>query len=448
MTGIRMKEYSKTFCPYPWITLMTQPSGTLSWCCVARDQLKVDNDKMPMERQNHVINMNKGDSIESAWNSNHMRDVRKQMIEGEVVKGCEHCYDLEEMGYPSFRQNYIRDWFEYSPHGDKIHEIIAKSIENDYFVDEAPMYLDFRLGNMCNLKCRMCQPQNSSQIQKEYAKIERESPEDAQFIKDNFTWGQFMDELTPWQDDPEFLRQVEEWLPSVVKLYFTGGEPTIIERVYWIMEKCVELGIAKDIELVFNSNMTNIQKRFIDLVEQFKSVLMCISVDAYGHENEYIRGASHWSKVEENLRTYCASDTVGSILFSPVLQIYNILTIDKLLDFCEQLEEEYGREIFVTFLICDYPTSLDFRNCPDNVREVAANRLEEWLGRSKILVKREQNEQSIRATINALKDNRKDNGRQELMTFQKYTQLLDTKRRESMKDALPELWELMYGTRD
>ena len=59
------------------------------------------------------------------------------------------------------------------------------------------------------------------------------------------------------------------------------------------MEKCVEMGIAKDIDLVFNSNMTNVQKRFINLVEQFKSVLMCVSVDAYGSENEYIRGASH-----------------------------------------------------------------------------------------------------------------------------------------------------------
>ena len=306
------------------------------------------------------------------------------------------------------------------------------------------MYLDFRLGNMCNLKCRMCQPQNSSQINKEYVKIEQADPESAQFIKDNFTWGQFAENITPWQDDPEFLRQVEEWLPGVNKLYFTGGEPTIIERVYWIMEKCVEMGIAKDIELVFNSNMTNIQARFINLVEQFKNVLMCISVDAYGHENEYIRGASHWSQVEKNLRKYCASDVIGTVLFSPVIQIYNILTINKLLDFCEELELEYGREVFVTFLICDYPTSLDFRNCPDNVREVAAERLEAWLSSSKVLSKRQENVQSINATIKALKENRKENWRQELITFQKYTDLLDKTRDESMQQALPELWNLMY----
>ena len=431
------KDYGKTFCPYPWIHVMTQPTGTVSWCCVARDNFKNDDGTM--------VDLNKGDKIESVWNNDHMRKIRRQMLDGEAVHGCNHCYDLEDMGFPSYRTNYIRDWFEYSGKGDEIVERIEKSKNNDYRVEEPPMYLDFRLGNMCNLKCRMCQPQNSSQINKEYVKIEASNPQAGQFIKDNFTWGQFAENITPWQDDPEFLRQVEEWLPGVNKLYFTGGEPTIIERVYWIMEKCVELGIAKDIELVFNSNMTNIQARFINLVEQFKNVLMCISVDAYGHENEYIRGASHWSQVEKNLRKYCASDVIGTVLFSPVIQIYNILTINKLLDFCEELELEYGREVFVTFLICDYPTSLDFRNCPDNVRKVAAERLEAWLAESRVLVKRPENVQTINATIKALNENRKDNWRQELITFQKYTNLLDKTRDESMQEALPELWNLMYG---
>ena len=430
------KDYSKTFCPYPWIHVMTQPTGTISWCCVARDNFKDDEGKM--------VDLNRGHKIEDVWNSNHMRKIRQEMIEGTVVKGCEHCYDLEDMGFPSYRTNYIRDWFEYSEKGEEIHERIEKSITNNFRVEEPPMYLDFRLGNMCNLKCRMCQPQNSSQIQKEYAKMETADPKSADFVKENFTWGQFADHITPWQDDPEFLRQVEDWLPGVNKLYFTGGEPTIIERVYWIMEKCVELDIAKDIELVFNSNMTNIQKRFLDLVEQFKNVLMCISVDAFGHENEYIRGASHWSRVDKNLRKYCASDVIGTVLFSPVIQIYNILTITKLLDFCEELEIEYGRQVFVTFLICDYPTSLDFRNCPDQVREVAAGRLEEWLKRSKVLANRPENVQTINATIKALRENRKDNWRQELMTFEKYTNLLDNTRDESMEEAFPELHNLLY----
>ena len=168
-------EYSKTFCPYPWIHVMTQPTGTVSWCCVARDNFKNDDGSM--------FDLNKGDRIESVWNNDHMRKIRKQMLDGEVVKGCEHCYDLEDMGFPSYRTNYIRDWFEYSDRGEEIVKRIEQSKRNGHRVEDPPMYLDFRLGNMCNLKCRMCQPQNSSQINKEYVKMEKADPEAGQFIE-------------------------------------------------------------------------------------------------------------------------------------------------------------------------------------------------------------------------------------------------------------------------
>lgn len=430
-------EYSKTFCPYPWIHVMTQPTGTVSWCCVARDNFKNDDGTM--------FDLNKGDQIASVWNGAHMRKIRYQMLNGEQVKGCNHCYDLEDMGFPSYRTNYIRDWFEYSGRGPEIIDRIEKSRENGYIVEEPPMYLDFRLGNMCNLKCRMCQPQNSSQINKEYVKIEASDPQAGKFIKDNFTWGQFAEHVTPWQDDPEFLKQVELWLPDVTKLYFTGGEPTIIERVYWIMEKCVAMGVADRIELVFNSNMTNIQDRFINLVEKFKKVLMCFSVDAHGSLNEYIRGSSHWEQTDRNVRRYCESSVVGSLLFSPVIQVYNILNITELLDYCEELEQSYGREIFLTFLICDYPRSLDFRILPDNVRQEAIKKLEAWKPTSKILMNRENNVQSLDALINALKEKRHDDWQEQLSIFEEYTKLLDVTRGENFQASVPELWNLLYG---
>ena len=98
----------------------------------------------------------------------------------------------------------------------------------------------------------------------------------------------------------------------------------------------------------------------------------------------------------------------------------------------------------MTFLICDYPTSLDFRNCPDQVREVAIGRLEQWLQTSEILAKRDINIQTVTATINALKERRHENWRQELVTFSKYTQMLDNERNEKMEDAFPELHNLLY----
>jgi hypothetical protein len=109
------------------------------------------------------------------------------------------------------------------------------------------------------------------------------------------------------------------------------------------------------------------------------------------------------------------------------------------------LEQEYQREIHLTFLICDYPRSLDFRNLPDSVRTVAAERLEQWIPTSRILVKRENNLQAINALIRALKENRHGDWEKQLAIFKKYTSILDKQRNESMSGAIPELWELMYG---
>ncbi|SVC70619.1 uncharacterized protein METZ01_LOCUS323473, partial [marine metagenome] len=114
---------------------MTQPTGTVSWCCVSRDNFKNDDGTM--------FDLNKGDRIETVWNNDHMRKIRKQMLDGEVVKGCEHCYDLEDMGFPSYRTNYIRDWFEYSGRGEEIVKRIEKSKRNGFRVEDSPMYLDF-----------------------------------------------------------------------------------------------------------------------------------------------------------------------------------------------------------------------------------------------------------------------------------------------------------------
>ena len=79
---------------------MTQPSSTVNFCCVANGQIKNDDGS--------ILMLNKGDDISTVWNNNHYRKIRRQMIEGEQVEGCEPCYDLEKLSIPSYRENYIK----------------------------------------------------------------------------------------------------------------------------------------------------------------------------------------------------------------------------------------------------------------------------------------------------------------------------------------------------
>ena len=77
-----------------------------------------------------------------------MRKTRQQMLDGEVVKGCEHCYDLEDMGFVT-EQTMTEIGLNTVIEVKKLFQRIEQSKRNGYRVEE-PMYLDFRLGNMCN----------------------------------------------------------------------------------------------------------------------------------------------------------------------------------------------------------------------------------------------------------------------------------------------------------
>jgi|TARA_B100001093_G_C26845671_1_gene1022670 sulfatase maturation enzyme AslB (radical SAM superfamily) len=441
-----MKDYSKTFCPYPWIHVMTQPSGTVNFCCVANGQIKTDDSFMEFDgmQTGDVLLLSKGGDMRDVWNSKHYKHIRRQMDTGERVIGCEPCYELEDLGIPSYRENYIKDWMGFHRNADEIERIIDKSRENDYHVDEPPQYLDFRLGTLCNLRCRMCQSQNSSAIYKELKDDELYTQEERDFVVKHTHWNDFSDYTQPWFDTPEFLEAVEEWLPNVNRLYFTGGEPTIIQRTYWILEKCVELGIAKDIDLVFNSNMTNIQPRFIDLLAKFRDVLMCLSVDGYAQYNEYIRSGSTWTVVDKHIKDYATSEVVGNILFSPVVQIYNILNITDLLDYAEEITKFSGRRIDISFLMNNYPKCLDIRNLPKHVRVEGQKRLRNWLNTSKYFKDDERNLATVEGIIKALEDeNVNADAEKQMQIFKEYTELLDNKRDQSFKDSIPDLWRML-----
>jgi MoaA/NifB/PqqE/SkfB family radical SAM enzyme len=290
----------------------------------------------------------------------------------------------------------------------------------------------------------MCQSQNSSAIYKELKDEELYTQEERDFVVATTHWGDFSDYTIPWFDEPDFLATVEEWLPNVNRLYFTGGEPTIIQRVYWILEKCVEMDIAKDIDLVFNSNMTNIQPRFLDLVVKFRDVLMCLSVDGYDTTNEYIRSGSTWSIVDKHIREYANSDVVGNILFSPVVQIYNILNITDLLDYAEEITNASGRRIDISFLMNNYPKCLDIRNLPKNIRDEAKTRLHNWLNTSTYFADDERNKQTVLGIINALGDDQvNEDAEQQMEIFKQYTELLDNKRDQSIIKSLPDLYNLL-----
>jgi MoaA/NifB/PqqE/SkfB family radical SAM enzyme len=212
----------------------------------------------------------KDDFIKEAWNSQDMKTIRLAMIDGKQIEGCSVCYDQEANGRTSNRQHSIQEW-SWRLGNEGLNKLITEAIENNGHLDSEPVYLDLRLGNLCNLKCRMCNPWNSSQIVKEHESLAQDSAYSEVWRK---TFGKFpvtvMDDQQ-WFDHDILWDQVISLIPTLKKVYMTGGEPTLIKNNFKFMKACIEQG-RTDIVLFFNTNCTNINKQFLELISQFKQV--------------------------------------------------------------------------------------------------------------------------------------------------------------------------------
>ena len=163
--------------------------------------------------------------------------------------------------------------------------------------------------------------------------------------------------------------------------------------------------------------------------------------------NTYIRGGSTWSVIDEHIRDYATSDIVGSILFSPVIQIYNILDITKLFDYAEEITKYSGRRIDISCLLNNYPKCLDMRNLPKDIRDEAIKRLQDWLVTSKYFAEDERNLATVQGIIRALGDDEvNDDAEKQMQLFKEYTELLDKKRNQSLKESAPDLYRMLKWT--
>ena len=431
-----MKRYSKTFCVYPWMHQTTTPTGRIRFCCVAHDVDVCHKDGTPMELGR--------ETFQDAWNSDYVRNVRRRMIEGKPVKGCEVCYQQEATGKVSYRQRHNQEW-KTRLSAEYIERIVDDSIEDDFRVEKMPSYLDLRLGNICNLKCRMCNPFNSVQIYNEWVALDKKTGKGySEFWK---KYGVQLSKCDQWYESENFWNSVEEHIPNLHKVYMTGGEPTLIKGNYRFLQKCREMGLAHQIELFFNLNFTNLKDAFIDAINDFRFTSINASFDGLGHVNDYIRSPSRWENLKNNFEKLLrmTGDGVG-IGISPVIQAYNILDIVPLLDFAEDMMVKYDKEILVDFLSCFHPPFLDLAMLPKNVKAEAIARLEAFKERSRFYHSGKKKmffmKNGIDSTISRLGSCLDEEEPGLIGDFFDYTRTLDRQRNQSFAETFPDLAHL------
>lgn len=423
----QFKDLGPTFCALPWMHLSSMPNGVAKMCCISRNDLHDGKGKILSFETT---------PIKDIWNSPHMVYAREKMLNGERVEACMQCYEEEALGGHSMRIGFNEKWGLQEK--KEILNRVKESREKNFWLTESmPFYYDLRQGNLCNLKCRSCAPENSISIEKEYIKISNNSP----WFSENIGKPNLTESYRSWFNNAEFYQQLLEQMPKIKKFYFTGGEPTLIEKNYELLQYCVDHGYASNIELMFNTNLTNVSDRFINLIKKFKYVMLNLSIEGFGIEQEYLRGNSKWPVIDAALNKLAQNHSKNlHFLLTPVMQACNVLTIDKLFYYIESLNEKYDKNLFYFMpIILNEPAYLDMAILPQKTRLLAAEKLQAYLIKSKITGYDAFFETRLKQLISKL-HTPSDEPVALVHKFIHFTQVLDGERRQDFKSAFPELF--------
>ncbi len=323
----------KTFCALPWIHLSTRPNGLLRVCCTAnassagpKNDKKWDSKVGILKNKNgQAANLNTTDLL-SSWNNDYMKNIRLKMLNNKVPESCTKCFKEEACGKNSKRIWETDHWKKKIDLNKLINET-----KSDGSVAPQISYIDLRLGSKCNLKCIMCSPHDSSMWVSDHAKLYDKVKN--QKLKQHILWdkkGTGDGGSYNWhQNNPNFWHQLYEQIPNIKQLYFAGGEPTIIEEHYKLIERCIELGYAQNIELRYNSNAIELPDRLFKAWKHFKHIRFHISIDAHGKLNDYIRYPSKWSHIEDQLEVLDNTPSNVEVTISTAVQALNILNIPE-----------------------------------------------------------------------------------------------------------------------
>lgn len=293
---VPQQHYSTdTFCTLPWMHLYVGPDGNVLPCCQADHDFPMGNIQTS--------------SVIDIVRSDRFNRIRANMLNGKRSKECSRCYILEDAGSPSSRMKHNEDW----------KNVNKDTVKPDGTIDLfAPTYLDIRLNNVCNLKCRMCSGYFSSSIAQEDFEL---------FGRTTKT-----PDLMRARQRTDSLQEILEYVPYAEKIYFAGGEPLLSAEHYEILDKLISSGNT-DLEIVYNTNFTNLNYKnqpVSDWWKKFKNITIGASLDAYGTVAEYVRHGTDWSTVERNLdflREQCpdinftVTSTVGFLTANNLIEL-------------------------------------------------------------------------------------------------------------------------------
>lgn len=399
--NITEQNKQDTFCILPWMHLYIGPDSNVLPCCVA-DQ------KYPMGSISEQ-------SIDNILKSSKFNRLRKNMLDGKRSKECSRCYVQEDAGLQSARQSVNSRWSQDS----------IKFDPSGQLEEFKPVYLDIRLNNICNLKCRMCSGYFSSAIAQEESKL--------------FGNQEYLQTAMDATQKTLALDEIIQYLPHVKKIYFAGGEPLIVPEHYKLLDALVECGNT-NLEIFYNTNFTSLTYKgtsVIDVWKKFSNITVGASIDAMGIVAEYVRHGTKWKIIEANLKSLKINCPHVNFTVTSVAGLLNVSSLIELQKTWHESENVDISKFKVSIMLS--PDHLTLRVLPDEHKTRLGKKIKDhikWCEKKQAttLAKQWQDVLNYMCGVNSSHF---------LPEFVRLTNSMDQFRNESLSIALPEFSDLL-----
>ena len=339
LTNNKIFDIPNNHCIYPWINAQIDNLGFVTPCCVFKATKK------------HSLNEL---SIKENYLSDPYNQIRSNFRNNTQMPECNACWVNEDSGSPSMRTMAKHKL------GDLYYKIdLTKDDVNDL------QMLDLKLGNNCNLSCRICDEAASSSIAKFKLDHNKLSVQKFNEIKD----------LSLWAESTAFNDQILEIAPNLRYLDIYGGEPFMNKMHFNFLYKLIELDVAHKICIDYNSNGTFYSKKFFEYWNKFKKVKISFSIDDIGERFEVQRDGGNWDQVVNNIKEFNThtSTTFMTDIF-PTVNIQNVYYLPELIEWAHTQNFNDG----MTFNILRMPAELSIHNLPMKVKEEVAKKLSKY----------------------------------------------------------------------
>jgi len=269
------------------------------------------------------------------FNSTWMEKIRASMLANKQLSGCNECYLREKSGVSSYRN--------------------AFNIEFGRPTLPNLEYLEFNLGNLCNLKCRMCGSWSSSK-----------------WAADEIALG-----LTPCELVRPAVAIISPYVTKLKKIRFIGGEPSLEQSaILDILNQIYSAtGALSHLHVILTTNcMVRFEPELLEMLGQCSRVELQCSVDGHSKINDYQRTGAEWQKILENLIYY---QGLSFVFDTMILTSWSLINAGSAIEFLTFVHDNLPRFYVWGHLVRD-PEYLDMRNLPNDIKSLLISRLRQW----------------------------------------------------------------------